>query len=119
MVIKVDFDLVMAVLTCNLYRLLALKLPLGYRHCTPQTPFESLLETAADIQLGPNLRTVSPRKKRNLPTPLEALGREPSKSLLWLDSVVLAQLQLCHGLAMNLVWAISEAQGALARPGAG
>jgi len=59
MVIKVDFDHVMTVLAYNLYRLLALELPPGYRHCTPQTLFESPLETAANIQLDPQLFTVS------------------------------------------------------------
>ena len=75
MVIKVDFDLAMTVLAYNLYRLLALELPPGYRHCTPQTLFESLLETAADIRLDPALCTVSLKKKRNLPALLEVLGR--------------------------------------------
>ena len=86
MVIKVDFDLVMTVLAYNLYRLLALELPPGYRHCTPQTLFESLLETAADIQLDPQLCTVSLKKKRNLPALLEALGSQPSEPLPWLGN---------------------------------
>lgn len=84
MVIKVDFDLAMTVLAYNLYRLLALELPAGYRHCTPLTLFESLLETAADIQLDPGLCTVSLKKKRNLPALIEALGSEPSEPLPWL-----------------------------------
>lgn len=86
MVIKVDFDLVMTVLAYNLYRLLALELPPGYRHCTPQTLFESLLETAADIQLDPQLCTVSLKKKRNLPALIEALGSQPSQPLPWLGN---------------------------------
>ena len=86
MVIKVDFDLVMTVLAYNLYRLLALELPPGFRHCTPQTLFESLLETAADIQLDPQLCTVSLKKKRNLPALLEALGSQPSQPLPWLGN---------------------------------
>lgn len=86
MVIKVDFDLVMTVLAYNLYRLLALELPPGYRHCTPQTLFESLLETAADIQLDPQLCTVSLKKKRNLPALIEALGSQPSEPLPWLGN---------------------------------
>ncbi len=84
MVIKVDFDLAMTVLAYNLYRLLALELPAGYRHGTPRTLFESLLETAADIQLDPGLCTVSLKKKRNLPALIEALGSEPSEPLPWL-----------------------------------
>ena len=90
MVIKVDFDLAMTVLAYNLYRLLALELPAGYRHCTARTLFESLLETAADIQLGPALCTVSLKKKRNLPALIEALGSEPSEPLPWLGNRRLA-----------------------------
>ena len=71
MVIKVDFDLAMTVLAYNLYRLLALELPPGYRHGTALTLFESLLETGADIQLDPDLCTVSLKKKR-------AGGRSPA-----------------------------------------
>ena len=84
MVIKVDFDLAMTVLAYNLYRLLALELPAGYRHGTPRTLFESLLETAADIQLDPGLCTVSLKKKRNLPALIEELGSAPSEPLPWL-----------------------------------
>ena len=86
MVIKVDFDLTMTVLAYNLYRLLALELPPGYRHGTALTLFESLLETGADIQLGPDLCTVSLKKKRNLPALMEALGTDPSEPLPWLDN---------------------------------
>ena len=84
MVIKVDFDLTMTVLAYNLYRLLALELPAGYRHCTPLTLFESLLETAADIHLDPRLCTVSLKTKRSLPALIKALGSEPSQPLPWL-----------------------------------
>ena len=86
MVIKIDFDLAMTVLAYNLYRLLALELPPGYRHCTAQTLFESLLETGADIQLDPDLCAVSLKKKRNLPALLEALGTAPSEPLPWLGN---------------------------------
>ena len=86
MVIKVDFDLAMTVLAYNLYRLLALELPAGHRHCTARTLFESLLETAADIQLDSGLCTVSLKKKHNLPALIEALGSEPSEPLPWLGN---------------------------------
>ena len=86
MVIKVDFDLAITVLAYNLYRLLALELPPGYRHCTALTLFESLLETGADIQLDPVLCTVSLKKKRNLPALMEALGTDPSEPLPWLGN---------------------------------
>ena len=73
----------MTVLAYNLYRLLALELPPGYRHGTALTLFESLLETGADIQLDPDLCTVSLKKKR------KRLGTDPSEPLPWLDAVKL------------------------------
>ena len=90
MVIKVDFDLALTVLAYNLYRLLARELPLGYHHCTAPTLFESLLETGADIQLAPDLCTVSLKKKRNLLALIEALGSAPSQPLPWLGNRRLA-----------------------------
>ena len=86
MVIKVGFDLAMTVVAYSLNRRLALDLPAGYRHCTARTLFESLLETAADIQLDPGLCTVSLKKKRNLTALIEVLGSEPSEPLPWLGN---------------------------------
>ena len=90
MVIKVDFDLAITVLAYNLSRLLARDLPPGYRHRTPQTLFESLLATGADINLEKHRCTVSLRKKRNLPALLEALDTVSPEPVPWLGNRVLA-----------------------------
>ena len=90
MVIKVDFDLALTVLAYNLYRLLALDLPPGYRHCTALTIFESMLATGADIRLGPDLCTVALKKKRNLPALLEAVAKIQPEPLPWLGNRRLA-----------------------------
>ena len=90
MVIKVDFDLALTVLAYNLYRLFALDLPPGFRHCTALTLFESMFATGADIALGPELCTVALKKKRNLPALLEAVAKMPTQPLPWLGNRKLA-----------------------------
>ena len=56
------------------------------------------------------------------PGPAVDEGTLPADSTHWLGATgpwalgVLAQFQLCHSLAMDLVWAIGEPQGTLARP---
>ena len=84
MVIKVDFDLTITVLAYNLYRLLALDLPPGFRHYTSQTLFEQLLCTAADVRLERDRCTVCLKKKRNLPALLEAFQSVPDTRIPWL-----------------------------------
>ena len=84
MVIKVDFDLTITVLAYNLYRLLALDLPPGFRHYTSQTLFEQLLCTAADVRLERERCTVCLKKKRNLPALLEAFQSVPDTRIPWL-----------------------------------
>ncbi len=48
MVIKVDFDLTMSILSNNLYRVLANDLT-GYEHNTPQTLYEKFINNNGSI----------------------------------------------------------------------
>ena len=72
MVIKVDFDLTMTVLTHNILRLLAMELP-GYSHNTAQTLFDKFLNNSGSVSINGNQITVKLRKKRNLPAILTAM----------------------------------------------
>ena len=72
MVIKVDFDLTMTILTHNLLRLFALELP-GYSHLTAQTLFDRFLNTSGSVEIEEEQVTVHLKKKRNLPAILTAM----------------------------------------------
>ncbi len=86
MVIKVDFDLAMTVPAYNLLRLPAMDLPPGYRHLTAQSLHERILRTAGDVTLAPGTCTVSLKKKRDLPAPLEALQTTGTPRVPWLGN---------------------------------
>ena len=73
-VIKVDFDLTMTILSHNLYRLLASELP-GYAHNRAQTLYDSFIDNFGDIVVGENDITVKLNRKRTLPLLREALPR--------------------------------------------
>jgi hypothetical protein len=72
MVIKVDFDLTMSVLTHNLLRLFALDLP-GYSHSTGLSLFNKFLQNSGTVQIADDAITVRLKKKRNLPALLTAM----------------------------------------------
>ncbi|MEI6435664.1 MAG: transposase, partial [Bacteroidota bacterium] len=50
MVIKVDFDLTMSILTYNIYKLLAMDLD-RYEKLSPQSLYEMFLDNSADIEI--------------------------------------------------------------------
>ncbi len=72
MVIKVDFDLTMSVLTHNILRLLALDLP-GYSHSSGLTLFNKFLRNSGTVEISNSEVTVRLKKKRNLPALLTAM----------------------------------------------
>ena len=74
MVIKVDFDLTMSILTHNLYRLLANDLP-RYEKLSVQSLYEKFLLNSADIQIENESIIVNLKKKRNLPLLLESVNQ--------------------------------------------
>ena len=90
MVIKVDFDLALTVLAYNLYRLLALDLPSGYRRCSALTLFETMLATGADIRLDPDLCTVSLKNQSGLPALLAGVAKIQPEPIPWLGNRRLA-----------------------------
>jgi len=74
MVIKVDFDLTMSILSNNLYRLFALELG-RYSHLSAQTLYDKFVLNGADIEIEKKTITVKLKKKRELPLILEVMGK--------------------------------------------
>lgn len=72
MVIKVDFDLTMSILTHNIYRLFALDLK-RYSNLSDRSIYEKFICNSADISIEKNEIKVGLKKKRNLPLVLENL----------------------------------------------
>ena len=84
MVIKVDFDLTMSILTYNIYRLLAMDLD-RYENLSVQSIYEKFLDNAADIKIQDTEIIVALKKKRNLPLILEKMTSLPKLKLAWLN----------------------------------
>jgi hypothetical protein len=85
MVIKVDFDLTMSILTHNLYKLLAMDLD-RYEKLSVQSIFEKFLDNSADIKINESEIVVSLKKKRNLPLILEKMTAFSNVKLSWLGN---------------------------------
>ncbi len=85
MVIKVDFDLTMSILTHNLFRLLAADLE-RYSHISDQSLFDKFLLNSADIEIENKKINVHLKKKRNLPVILQAMQKSDSERFEWLNN---------------------------------
>jgi len=85
MVIKVDFDLAMTVLSYNLYRLLAENLQ-GYRHNTSTSLFEKFVSNSGEIEISHDTINVKMKKKRNLPALLSEMEKFQGIALPWMDN---------------------------------
>ena len=85
MVVKVDFDLTMSILTHNLFRIFALKTKryVGY---TAKSTFEKILFNGADIKVEAQQITVSLKKKRTLPILLEIMEQYKNQKIPWLSN---------------------------------
>jgi hypothetical protein len=86
MVIKVDFDLTMSVLTHNLYRIMAGDLE-GYSNYSDQRIYEDFLKNSADIKIGKESITIDLKKKRNLPLLLENMNNFSTLKYPWLNNL--------------------------------
>ncbi len=84
MVIKVDFDLTMSIFAHNLYRLLARDLP-GFTNNTAQTLYDKFISNSCIVTCDAGSVTVKLKKKRNLPSLLEALDEKTPKTITWLN----------------------------------
>ena len=86
MVIKVDFDLTMSILTHNLFRLMALDLE-RYSHIADQTLYEKFLDNSADIEIENDKIKIHLKKKKNLPIILQTMQKYKSNKYDWLNNL--------------------------------
>jgi transposase len=85
MVIKVDFDLTMSILTHNLFRLLANDLE-RFEKISDQQLYEKFLYNSADIIVGKEKIEIRYKKKRNLPLLLETMQKYIGIAYPWLGN---------------------------------
>ena len=85
MVIKVDFDLTMSILTHNIYRLFAADLE-RYSNLSNQSIYEKFIKNAADIKIENKEIIVNLKKKRELPLVLQTMADFEKINYPWLDN---------------------------------
>ena len=83
MVIKVDFDLTMSILTYNIFKLMTMDLD-RYEKLSPQSVYEMFLDNAADIEIKDDEIIVALKKKRNLPLVLDKMSGFSNVKFDWL-----------------------------------
>lgn len=89
MVIKVDFDLTISILTHNIYRLFATDLQ-WYSNLSDQSIYELFIDNSADIKIGKNQIDLLYKTKRNLPLMLDKMSRFSDTSIPWLNNLLLS-----------------------------
>jgi hypothetical protein len=83
-VVKVDFDLTLSLLTHNLYKQLCRYLP-GFEMCTIPTIHRKFIENGAKIIIADKTITVRLKKKNHLPILFELPWMNKETHLTWLD----------------------------------
>ena len=83
MVIKVDFDLTMSILTHNIFRLFANNTG-RYKHISDNSIYEKFLKNSAEIVIDTNIE-IKFKKKRNLPLLLENNKNLEEQKYFWLN----------------------------------
>jgi len=83
MVIKVDFDLTMSILTHNIFKLFANSTK-RYKHLADNSIYEKFLKNSAEIKID-NEITIKLKKKKNLPLLLEKNKELENQNYFWLD----------------------------------
>ena len=86
MVIKVDFDLTMSILTYNLFRIFALNTD-RYAHKAPQGIYDMFLNNAGKIKIGSDKIHIRLSKKRALPLILEKTSNFDGQKYEWLNNL--------------------------------
>jgi hypothetical protein len=88
MVIKVDFDLTMSIVTHNLFRIFAQD-TIRYKQKADQAIYDLFLDNAGDIKIEQNKISVDLKKKRNLPLILEKMDNFKQLKFEWLNNLEL------------------------------
>jgi len=86
-VVKVDFDVTLSLLTHNLYRYLTSKLH-GFEKCTVPTIYRSFLENGAEIKIKDRHITVALKKKTHLPLLFQLPWLNEKTTLSWMDATI-------------------------------
>ena len=86
MVIKVDFDLTMSIVTHNLFRLLAADTD-RYKHKADQAIYERFLNNTGDIKIEKDKISIELKKKRMLPLILEMTNDFSEQKYVWLNNL--------------------------------
>jgi transposase len=86
MVIKVDFDLTMSILTHNIFRIFALDLD-RYSHIADQKLFDKFILNSADVEIENDKINVFLKKKRNLPLILENMQNYDAQKYEWMKNL--------------------------------
>ena len=89
MVIKVDFDLTMSILTHNIFRLFAMDTE-RYVRASDQKIFDKFLDNSADIVIDENEIKISLKKKHNLPQILQMTSFYKNLKYPWLNNLKLS-----------------------------
>lgn len=84
MVIKVDFDLTMSILTHNIFRLFA-KETKRYKHLADNSIYEKFLKNSAEVIIDDEI-TIKLKKKKNLPLLLEKNKELENLKFFWLQN---------------------------------
>lgn len=88
MVSKVDFDLIMSILTHNVFRLFAMDTD-RYTHATDQKIYDKFLDSSADIDIDENQIKIDLKKKLNLPQILQMTSDYKHLQYPWLNNLKL------------------------------
>lgn len=83
-VIKVDFDLTLTLLSHNLYRKLAERLP-GFENSEVASLFRKFLETVARVKVEGNTATIFLKKKTHMPILFEIDFMQKTTFIPWID----------------------------------
>jgi hypothetical protein len=86
-VVKVDFDLTLSLLTHNLFRVLTKQLP-GFERCTVATIARDIIQNAATIDIKGRAITAHLKKKVHLPTLFELPWMKTTTRLSWMDASI-------------------------------
>ena len=85
MVIKVDFDLTMTILSYNLYRLFAQNLP-GYNHNNSNSLYNKFLCNSGEVKVKGKTINIILKKKRNLPVLLQEMKKHEDLEISWMSN---------------------------------
>lgn len=85
MVIKVDFDMTMSILTHNIFKLLAHHLE-RYENLSDQKIYEMFLYNSGDVSIENDNIIINLKKKRILPLILETMNKFANERISWLGN---------------------------------